>query len=269
MPVIEARDGSIISYSDQGSGEPVLFLHGWMMSRRVWHYQLTLSSSLRIITLDLRGHGGSDAAGFSYDDCLSDIEDLLDHLDIGDVVVAGWSMGSQIALRSHVCSRLKMRVSGLILVGATSRFCNSGDYHFGLDADEARGMAIRIKRDYRGTSGQFFKSMFAAEEIPSSKLVEIAAETSGDLPPLKVSLSALKELAETDLRNLLPDINLPVFLIHGAKDSICPVAASEFMLSRLPRASLKIFPGSGHAPFLSAAEMFNAELTGFIRRVHG
>jgi pimeloyl-[acyl-carrier protein] methyl ester esterase len=267
MPIIKAKDGSDISYSDQGSGQPVLFLHGWMMSKRVWHFQLPLSSALRIITIDLRGHGDSDANSFSYDACLSDIEDLLKHLGIRNIVIVGWSMGSQIALRSYFM--LKERISGLLLAGGTPRFCNEDDYGCGLEADEARGMAIRIKRDYRGTSGQFFKSMFAADEISSGKLIDIAAKTVGSLPPLQISLSALKELSETDLRNLLPETNLPVLLIHGAKDSICPSCASEFMANHLPIATMKIFPASGHAPFLTAPEMFNAELTGFIRRVNG
>lgn len=269
MPVIEAKDGSIISYSDQGSGQPILFLHGWMMSKRVWHFQLPLSSTHRIITIDLRGHGDSSASDFSYDACLSDIEDLLDHLDIGNIVIAGWSMGSQLAIRSYAFRQLKQRISGLLLVDGTPRFCNGDDYGCGLEADEARGMAIRIKRDYQVTSGQFFKSMFAADEIPARKLIDIAAKTSGSLPPVRIALAALKELAETDLRNLLPDLNLPVFLIHGAKDSICPCGASEYMANRLPMATLRIFPASGHAPFLSDAEIFNAELAGFIRRLNG
>ena len=102
MPTIKAKDGANISFSDQGSGTAVLFLHGWMMSKKVWHYQLPLSSHLRIITLDLRGHGASDATGFSYAACLGDIEELLDHLDIMDVVVVGWSMGAQLAIKSYI-----------------------------------------------------------------------------------------------------------------------------------------------------------------------
>jgi pimeloyl-ACP methyl ester carboxylesterase len=60
-----------------------------------------------------------------------------------------------------------------------------------------------------------------------------------------------------------------VHLIHGAEDSICPAAAADFMAVHFPLASLKIIPAAGHAPFLSAAEMFNTEVTGFVRTVHG
>jgi len=267
MPIIHAKDGSSISFSDQGSGSPVLFLHGWMMSKEIWHFQLPLSSTLRIITMDLRGHGRSDSTGFSYGACLDDIEVLLDFLAIENVIVVGWSMGSQIAI--NAAALLKERISGLILVGGTSRFCKSDDYPCGLPPKETRGMAIRLKRDYKVTAGQFFKSMFSEEETASADLLNIAAKTACSLPSLHISLTALSELTAADLRHLLQGINLPVLLIHGAEDSICPVGAAEFMADHIPLAAIKIIPSSGHAPFLTAPEIFNAEVSGFVRRING
>ena len=267
MPVIHAKDGSNISFSDQGSGPPVLFLHGWMTSKNIWHYQRPLASALRVITMDLRGHGRSDSIGFNYAACLGDIELLLDYLEIENIIVAGWSMGSQIAIKAY--AQLKERISGLILVAGTPRFCNTDDYTCGLVAKEARGMAIRLKRDYTVTASQFFRSMFSEEETGSSDLMDIAVKTTCTLPSLQVSLSALNELTETDLRYQLPDINIPVLLIHGGKDSICPVGASGLMVELFPNASIKIFHASGHAPFLPAPEMFNAEVTGFVRTMNG
>lgn len=267
MPIIHAKDGATISFSDQGSGPPVLFLHGWLMSKKIWHFQLPLTSSLRIITLDLRGHGRSDATDFSYAACLNDIEALLDYLETEKVTVVGWSMGSQIAIKAYAL--LKERISGLLLVGGTPRFCSAPDYPGGLPLNEARGMAIRLKRDYRETSGQFFTSMFSETEKASADLTDIAARTVATLPSVRVALAALQELTDTDLRQLLPGTNIPVRLLHGAEDSICPLAAAEFMAGQLPRASMKIFPFSGHAPFMSAADMFNAEVGGFVRTING
>lgn len=217
--------------------------------------------------MDLRGHGRSDSLGFSYTACLDDIEVLLDYLEIGNVIVVGWSMGSQIAIKA--AARLKERIAGLILVGGTSRFCSSDDYPCGLPAKETRGMAARLKRDYKVTAGQFFKNMFSERETASSDLLDIAAKTISALPPLQVSLTALSELTATDLRYLLPGTNLPVLLIHGTDDSICPVGSAEFMADRLPRASIRIIPFTGHAPFLTAAEIFNAEVSGFARTING
>jgi pimeloyl-[acyl-carrier protein] methyl ester esterase len=267
MPIIHAKDGSIISFSDQGSGSAVLFLHGWMMSQKVWHFQLPLASTLRIITVDLRGHGRSDATDFNYAACLNDIETLLDYLGLENVIVVGWSLGSQLAIKAYPF--LKERISALILVGGTPRFCTTADYSAGLPLNEARGMAIRLKRDYLGTSSQFFTNMFSETEKATADLRDIAARTVAPLPPLQIALTALQELTDTDLRKLLADTDIPVHLLHGAEDNICPVGAAEFMAGHLPLASVKIFPFSGHAPFMSAADMFNAEVSAFVRKVDG
>lgn len=267
MPIIHAKDGVAISFSDQGTGSAVLFLHGWLMSKKVWHFQLPLAANMRIITLDLRGHGRSDATDFSYAACLSDIETLLDYLAVEKVIIIGWSMGAQIAIKASAL--LQDRISGLILVGSTPRFCSGSDYPGGLPLTEARGMAIRLKRDYRGASSQFFTSMFSATEKNSSDLADIADRTVAPLPSLHVALTALQELTDTDVRKLLPDIHIPVRLLHGTEDSICPPRAAEFMVSHLPHAALTTFPFAGHAPFMSAAATFNAEVSDFVRTVNG
>ena len=181
MPWIRAKDGSTICFSDHGSGKPVLFLHGWLMSQKVWHFQLPLAEKFRIITMDSRGHGESDSADFSYDNCLSDMAELLDHLRIESVVVVGWSMGSQLAIKA--ANLLPERISALFLVGGTARFCSANDYPHGLPLSEARGMAIRIKRNYQGTAGHFFKEMFSAAETACINLRDIAANTVSSRPP--------------------------------------------------------------------------------------
>jgi len=264
---LKAKDGSAICYSDQGSGAAILFLHGWMMSRNVWHFQLPLSAKFRIITMELRGHGESAAADFSYDSCLGDLAELLNHLNIDTAVVVGWSMGSQIAIKA--ANLFKERIPGCLLVGGTPRFCAASDYPHGLPPTEARGMAIRIKRDYRGTAGLFFKEMFSATETAGLNLREIAADTVVSLPPVEITLSALRELTDSDLRPILADISQPVLLVHGAEDKICLPGAAEFMAEQLPLATVKIVAAAGHAPFMSDPEMFNTTLTGFIRTVHG
>jgi pimeloyl-[acyl-carrier protein] methyl ester esterase len=267
MPIIHAQDGAVISFSDHGSGSALLFLHGWLMSKKVWHFQMPLAANMRIITLDLRSHGRSDATDFSYAACLSDIETLLDYHGIEKVIIVGWSMGSQIAIKAYPL--LQERIAGLVLVGGTPRFCSGLDYPCGLPLNEARGMGIRLKRDYRRSSGQFFNSMFTETEKKSLDLADIANRTVAPLPSLHVALTALQELTASDVRQLLPDIHIPVLLLHGAEDSICSPRAAEFMAYNLPNAALKTFPFAGHAPFMSAAEMFNAEVSAFIRTVNG
>jgi len=263
MADFTAADGSVIVYSDHGEGIPVLFLHGWMMSRRVWSFQEPLSVLFRVITMELRGHGDSLESEFSYDNCINDISELLAHLDIEHVVIVGWSMGAQIAIRfSSVTSS---KVAGMILVGGTPCFCKQGDYGFGVPQAEVRSMALRLKRDYRSTAGEFFKAMFSDGEISKTDMITIARRTIGRLPDCPVAVSALKALTDSDLRDLLPGISVPVLLVHGTEDSICPPGASEYMASIIPEARLELIKDRGHAPFLSCPERFNSMLTGFVK----
>lgn len=267
MPTINTADGATISFTDKGAGIPILFLHGWLMSKKAWHYQQQLSSEFRVITMDLRGHGRSDAFEFSYSDCISDINALVDYLDIENIFIVGWSMGSQLAILSSL--ELDERVSGLILVAGTPRFSNCDGYTGGLPPEEARGMKVRIRRDYQSTSAQFFQSMFSESETADSDLKAIAANTTTGLPPLEIALSALKELTESDLRPLLSEIKKPALLIHGKDDSICPAAASEFIGTMLPQATLVLLDSAGHAPFMTQPDRFNREVSCFLRRVNG
>jgi len=263
MADFTAEDGSVIVYSDNGEGIPVLFLHGWMMSRKVWSFQESLSTRFRIITIELRGHGDSRETEFSYDNCINDISELLAHLKIDRAVITGWSMGAQIAIR--FCSEMSRKVAGMILVGGTPCFCKQDDYAFGVPQSEVRSMAQRLKRDYRSTAGEFFRAMFSDSGLTKADLITIANRTVGRLPDYPVAITALKTLADSDLRSLLPKISVPVLLVHGTDDRICPPGASEYMSNIIPEARLELIFNGGHAPFLSSPERFNSLLTGFVQ----
>lgn len=263
MAEFTAEDGSVIAYSDHGEGIPVLFLHGWMMSRKAWSFQKPLSAFFRFITMELRGHGDSREPEFSYDNCVNDICELLAQLRIDHVVLVGWSMGAQIAMRFY--STMSWKVAGMILVGGTPCFCSQSDYAFGVPLSEVRSMAQRLKRDYEATTGEFFKAMFSDGEISKSDLRRIAGRVIGRIPDYPVAIAALKALSDSDFRSLLPGISVPVLLVHGSEDRICLPGASEYMSSIIPEARLELIEQRGHAPFLSCPERFNSLITGFVQ----
>jgi len=250
-----ASDGSIICFRDIGSGPPLVFLHGWMMSGAVWNYQSPLSGSFRVITPDLRGHGDSRASFFSYPACRNDLVNLFDYLSLENVTLVGWSMGAQIAIYSW--PELRERVAALVLVSGTPRFCSEGEYRHGVPVAEVRTMRARLVRSFERTAGEFFKGMFAPGELSQTRYAEIARNVSGRLPSRDIALAALDSLIHTDLSEELQNIRTSSLLLHGDADKICPVAASRFMQEKLCEAKMKIFDGSGHAPFLSRDAEFN------------
>lgn len=264
---IERGDGSRLNYTDSGAGITLLFVHGWLMSRRVWVMQSPLTAEFRVISLDLRGHGDDRGTVFSYEGCCEDLALLVERLQLDRTILVGWSMGSQIALRVH--SLLAEKVAAMVLVGGTPLFCQRDDFDCGIAPAEVRNMALRLKRDYQRTAGEFFRQMFSEMEVATLDLPAIAGRVVGKLPERSVALSALQALINCDLRAALQSVAVPVLLVHGDADSICPADASRFMTARMLAAKLEIFAAAGHAPFLTRPEEFNRLLAGFAQAVHG
>jgi pimeloyl-[acyl-carrier protein] methyl ester esterase len=131
-------------------------------------------------------------------------------------------------------------------------------------------MSLRLKRDYPGAMGEFFKRMFSEGELSGEQYQMMVKEIviPGRQPAPEVALQGLDILAEADLRQLLPMIDIPVLLLHGSEDTICPCGASGYMAERIPNVSLDIFNGCGHAPFISRPGEFNQCLERFLERFH-
>lgn len=243
-------------------------LHGWAGSGRLWRFQQELADSFRLVIPDLRGHGRSNTPTerFILEDLASDIVTLFERLELNDAIFLGWSLGSQVALAAF--PRLRERLAGLVLVGATARFTSTDGYPHGLQATEPRGMGLRLRRDFTGTMGEFFRSMFAQGELTPEQEERIGREilAEGRLPAPTAAHAALAILASTDLREKLPEIDRPVLIIHGSADAVCPPGAARYLAERLPDARLVEFAGVGHAPSLSRPDQFNAVLREFLRK---
>lgn len=272
MAFIETSKGVYIHYESRGEGYPLVFVHGWCMSSRVWRYQADLfTSSYRVVTLDLRGHGESTGTGtsFGFDDFAADIAELFVRLDLRRASVIAWSMGAQVVLQAF--PGLRERIESLVLVGGTPKFNASEEYPFGLPKSETRSMAIRLKKNYTKTMGEFFNVMFTEGELSKEDYQRIIRDiiVGGKLPERETALKTLETLVSSDLRRVVPEIDVPVLLVHGGEDVITLPGASRYMAECLPDATLKIFEGTGHAPFISRPSEFNALLGSFLGDVYG
>ena len=263
MPKIQTADGIRLHYEEAGSGRPLVCIHGWGMSGKIWSFGEELRSSRRLIIPDLRGHGGSSApgAGYALTDFAADLDALCTELQLERVVLLGWSLGSQVALQA--VPLLRKRLEGVILVSGTPRFTADADYPHGLPLHAVRGLGLRLKRNYEAAMADFFTGMFVAGEA-----VPARSRLMPELPPLHAALAALDTLVTADLRPLLPSLDLPVLLVHGDRDPVCLPSASRFMAEQLPDARLEVLAGAGHAPFLSSRDGFTAAVTQFLVGFH-
>ncbi len=253
---------------DTGSGPPLLMLHGWAMSGRVWRFQEPLADRWRLLVPDLPGHGYSvapdDLSGYSVQLLANSILELLDSLQIERLSIVGWSLGSMVALR--LAAVLEERLTCLILVGGTPRFCTDSDYPHGVPAQEVRGLGVRLRRDYGATLGDFFKRMFAPDELDYDQYQRIVREVvlGGRQPVPDLAQAGLLALAAEDVRSLLPTITVPTLVMHGMADTICPPGAARYLADHLLQPALQLLPGVGHAPFLTRPEEFNTLVAEFL-----
>ena len=270
MAWYEADSGNRLWYEERGAGTPIVFIHGWCMSSAVWRLQQEgLSDSFRVITIDLPGHGKSPppAGGFHIKGCAVDMVGLFEFLQLRKALLAGWSLGSLIALES--CVYLRERLSGLVLIAGTPRFTQGEGFSYGLTRIEVDGMARKVQRSLRGALEGFTARMFASGELADPSLAVLIQEllSSVPKPTSDVALQALGALIESDLRERLTLIDLPTLIINGECDVICLPQASVFLTQRISSARQVVFAGCGHAPFLTQSTHFNACLEEFRRMV--
>ena len=270
MPWYLNRSGEQLWYEDQGAGCPVVLVHGWCMSSAVWKYQFEgLSSSMRLLAPDLRGHGRSRgiAGGLNFEGFADDLVDLCEALNLSKIVLVGWSMGAQVALQAS--AELSGRLAGMVLVSATPRFTASDDFPYALAGTEASGMRLKVQRNTQRALDGFYTRLFAEGEFEShSSGAEIKQLLSAIPPPDTAAvLDALDALSRTDMRGLLPAIPVLTLVVNGSQDRICLPRASTYLKEHIPDARQFVFPGCGHAPFLTRSLQFNAEITRFARSV--
>lgn len=268
MPFFETSEGISIHYETAGEGLPLLFIHGWASSGSVWELQKELAESWRLIMPDLRGHGLSSHpdSGYSFEDFARDLHELFINLDLTRVVLVAWSMGVLTALQAFPL--IRERLAALVFVSGTSKFTADNEYPDGLPSSESRGLGLRLKKDFEGTIRDFTKGMFTESELgQGSHDRMLSAIHCVMLPGNNAAQDALKSLASADLRSVLPTVGLPVLLITGSADRICPSSASRYMAGLLPDARLEILEGAGHAPFITRPVEFAASLKKFIEGI--
>jgi len=258
--------GSRLWYEDRGTGTPIVFIHGWCMSSAVWRLQREgLSDSFRVITIDLPGHGASppQADGFHVTGCAVEIAGLCESLDLHEALLAGWSLGSLVALEA--CVLLRERLSGLVLIAGTPRFTQEDGFPYGLSRIEVDGMTRKVQRSLRRALDGFSARMFAPGELDDPSLAVLIREllSTVPMPTVDVAIQALDALVETDQRDRLALIDLPTFILSGDRDVICLPQASAFLAQRIPSARQMVFAGCGHAPFLTQSTRFTSCLEDF------
>lgn len=262
-----------IWYEECGTGKPILFVHGWCMSSAVWGLQQeAIAERHRFLALDLRGHGQSllpEAGVGGFAGYAEDLISLVEQLDLREVVVVGWSLGAQVLLKAY--PRLKELIAGLILVGATPRFSAAPHFPHGLPPKEAEGMRLKVRRNLVHALEGFHQNLFVEHELEDPDVTGRVAEllSKVTMPAATAAVEGLVCLMEEEVMEEAALVTCPTLMLHGEQDRICLPAASAWLEQVITKSQRKLYPGCGHAPFLSRPQQFNLDLLRFAGELHG
>ncbi len=264
MPMIEVADGVRVFAQDWGSGRPIVFLHGWPFSHRIFEDQMTALAArgFRTVGIDLRGFGASDKPwrGCDYDGWASDLHEVVNALGLDEVLLVGFSMGGAIAAH-YVATFADPRVSALALVGAAapSAVATAG-FPDGPPRDLFDGFLRALDADQPAFVRHFVAGAFHA---PMSEEKLRFYEAMGTRASRRACARGLEELRDRDLGAELRAIALPTCILHGVNDRVVPFAAARAQERLIPGATLVPFPHGGHGLFHDERERLTEELERF------
>ena len=256
MSPITTKDGTQIFYKDWGSGQPIVFSHGWPLSADDWDAQMFFFASrgFRCIAHDRRGHGRSTQTwhGNEMDTYADDLMALVEQLDLKNAVHVGHSTGGGEVARyigRHGAGRAKGRVAKAVLIGAVPPLmlktpANPG----GLPLDVFDGFRAALLAD----RAQFFRDIptgpFYGFNRPGAKVSQGIIDNwwrQGMMCGVNAAYDCIKAFSETDFTEDLKRFDVPTLIMHGDDDQIVPIGATAMLSSKLVRsAKLKVYPGS-------------------------
>lgn len=269
---VKTSDGTRIFYKDWGSGQPIVFHHGWPLSADDWDAQMLffLDKGYRVIAHDRRGHGRSSQTdhGNDMDTYSADVAVLAKALDLKDAVHVGHSTGGGEVAR-YVARYGKGRVAKAILVGAVPPIMVQSEANPGglpMDVFDGFRKSLALNR------AQFFLDVASGPFYGFNRPNAVKSEATvrnwwrqGMEGGGKAHYDCIKAFSETDFTSDLKAITVPTFFMHGEDDQIVPIDDSARLAVKLVKgAKLKTYPGFPHGMCTTHPQTINADMLAFI-----
>ncbi len=271
---ITTKDGTEIFYKDWGTGQPIVFHHGWPLSGDDWDAQMLffLSKGYRVIAHDRRGHGRSTQTdtGNEMDTYAADVAELVAHLDLKNAIHVGHSTGGGEVARYVGRYGSGGRVAKAVLIGAVPPIMVKS-------ATNPGGLPIEVFDGFRSAQAanraQFFHDVAAGPfygfNRPGAQVSQAVVENwwrQGMMGGTKAHYDCIKAFSETDFTEDLKAIDVPVLVMHGDDDQIVPIADSALLsVKLLKKGELKVYKGFPHGMATTHADVINADLLAFFK----
>jgi pimeloyl-ACP methyl ester carboxylesterase len=254
-------NGLDIAYTDQGKGTSILLIHGYPLNKTMWEPQAKdLSTTFRVITVDLRGHGESSAPLWfcTMEMFADDLRALLEHLSVKKAVIAGFSMGGYVAFAFY--RKYRDRVQGLVLADTRPQ------------ADSPEGKQGRFKTAQTahkdgpiGIADGMLPKLLTPKTIETRPdLVQKARQIMVGTPVTGIAADLMAMAERPDSVPLLSEIQCPTLIIGGEEDGLTPPADAKLMAEKIKGAKLEIIPNAAHLSNLEQPEVFNMAVRKFL-----
>lgn len=274
MSIFKTQDGTSLYYKDWGSGKPILFSHGWPLDADMWDSQLNFLAErgYRAIAFDRRGFGRSEQpwTGYDYDTFAADINGLIEHLDLHDITLVGFSMGGGDVSR-YIGNYGTDRVSALVLLGAvTPIFGKTADHPEGVEGSVFDGIRDGLRKDRAQFISDFatpFYGLNKGQTVSDGVLTQTL--NIALLASLKGTIDCVTAFQTTDFRGDLAKVDVPTLIIHGTADQIVPFEATGKLAAKIiANSELKTYENGPHGFAATHQEQLNSDLLAFIKTVY-
>ena len=269
---ITVNDGTEIYFKDWGTGQPIVFSHGWPLNADAWEDQMAFlgQHGYRCVAHDRRGHGRSSQpwTGNDMDTYADDLAALVEELDLRDVIHVGHSTGGGEVAR-YIGRHGTSRVAKVVLIGSvTPLMLKTAGNPGGLPLEVFDGFRASVLADrsqyFKDLSGPFYGANRPGAKV--SQAVRDAFWLQGMQAGFKSVLDCIKAFSETDHTEDLKKIDVSTLILHGDDDQIVPIGASALLAAKLIKGStLKVYPGFPHGMCTVNKDQINADLLAFIK----
>jgi non-heme chloroperoxidase len=272
MPYLKVKDGTHIFYKDGGTGQPIVFSHGWPLDADAWDIQMLFfgQQGYRVLAHDRRSHGRSDQTwdGNNMDTYADDLAELFNSLDLHNAVMIGHSTGGGEVVR-YLARHGTSRVAKGVLVSAVPPVMVKKDSNPG-------GLPIEVfdglRAQQAANRSQFFEDLslpFYNYNRPGAVISQGIRDDfwrQGMLGGNKGEYDCIKAFSETDFTEEMKKLNIPFLVLHGEDDQIVPYKDAGVLSAKLlPDAKLKTYPGFPHGMLQTHADTLNPDLLAFIK----
>ena len=273
MPVLRTPDGVDIFYKDWGSGQPIVFSHGWPLSADDWDNQMLffLQQGYRVIAHDRRGHGRSSQVGDGHDmdHYADDLAALVNHLDLHGAIHVGHSTGGGEVVH-YLARHGEQRAARAVLIAAVPPLMMQTEGNpLGLPKSVFDGLQAQLAAN----RAQFYRDLpsgpFYGYNKPGVKPSEGIIDNwwrQGMIGGAKAHYDGIVAFSQTDFTDDLKKLTIPVLVMHSEDDQIVPyVASGPLTAGLLKNGTLKTYQGFPHGMPTTHADIINADLLAFLQ----